>query len=72
MRWERVFRLPILQKLSVNIPCRCAAWISKVEIIVVVGMAAPSHGFNVDEGWSTASHSKLSSYRRRGMPSSRI
>ena len=56
VRWNRVFCFPIRQQISVNISCRRSAWVAQIEVVVMMSVAATSHGFNMDERWPTARH----------------
>ena len=72
MRWERVLSGPVIEQFTVNVACRRAAGVAEVQIVVVMSVAATSHGFNVDEGWSTARHGVLPGNGGGSVPSRRV
>ena len=69
MGWNGVFCFPVSEKVPIYIPWRCARSVSKVQIIMVVGMSASTHGLDVNEGWTASFHCELPSHSSAGMPS---
>ena len=61
---QRVLSGPIIKQIPVNITRRGTGRVAEVEIVMVMGMAASSHGFDVNQGWTTAVECKLPRNRR--------
>ena len=69
---QRILGRPVLKQVTVDITCRSSAWISEVQIVMVVGMATSPHGLHVDKGRTATFQSKLSSNGGGSVPSRRV